>query len=136
MICLDTCGTAGDTICQDGGWGAYGSMCEFGTDCADCGPRLLLDPPPSPPSFPPPAPLSRVVPPGEEAAIAEEAQDDDIGLAIGLAFGGGLLVALLAVATCIWYRKRRMQLQTPTGSSTRAPQQVEVTVAQPDSQKV
>ena len=108
MICLDTCGTAGDTICQDGGWGAYGSMCEFGTDCADCGPRLLLDPPPSPPSFPPPAPLSRVVPPGEEAAIAEEAQDDDIGLAIGLAFGGGLLVALLAVATCIWYRKRRM----------------------------
>ena len=50
MICLDTCGTAGDTICQDGGWGAYGSMCEFGTDCADCGSRLRLDRPPGPPS--------------------------------------------------------------------------------------
>jgi hypothetical protein len=52
MICLDTCGTAGDTVCQDGGWKAFGSMCEFGTDCSDCGPRLLLDPPPSPPVFP------------------------------------------------------------------------------------
>ena len=50
MICLDTCGTAGDSICQDGGWGAYGSMCEFGTDCADCGSRLLHDRPPGPPS--------------------------------------------------------------------------------------
>jgi len=56
MICLDTCGTAGDAVCQDGGWGAYGSMCEFGADCADCGARLLIDPPPSPPRFPPPPP--------------------------------------------------------------------------------
>ena len=69
-----------------------------------------------------------MVPPGEEAAIAEEAQDDDIGLAIGLAFGGGLLVALLAVATCIWYRnrKRRMQQQQPSISTVATPQ-VEVT---------
>ena len=50
MICLDTCGTAGDDVCQDGGWGAYGSMCEFGTDCVDCGSRVLVDSPPSPPS--------------------------------------------------------------------------------------
>ena len=100
-------------------------MCEFGTDCTDCGSRLLLDPPPSPPSFQPPAPLSRV-PRGEEAAIAEAAQDDDLGLAIGLSFGGGLLVALLAVATCIWYRKRRMQQQQPSISTVATPQ-VEVT---------
>jgi len=60
--------------------------------------------------------------------------DSGPGLAIGLALGGCLLVAVLGAVSCIWYRKRRMQ--TPTGSSTRAPQQVEVTVAQPDSQKV
>ena len=57
--------------------------------------------------------------------------DSGPGLAIGLALGGCLLVAVLGAVACIWYRKRRMQ--TPTGSSTRAPQQVEVTVAQPDS---
>jgi hypothetical protein len=55
-VCMDTCGTAGDGVCQDGGWKAFGSMCEFGTDCSDCGSRLLLDPPPSPPVFPPPPP--------------------------------------------------------------------------------
>ena len=55
-ICLDTCRTAIDTVCQDGGWGAMGDWCEFGTDCSDCGSRLLLDPPPSPPVFPPPPP--------------------------------------------------------------------------------
>ena len=60
--------------------------------------------------------------------------DSGPGLAIGLALGGCLLVAVLGAVACIWYRKRRMQ--TPTGSSTREPQQVEVTVAQPDSQKV
>ena len=60
--------------------------------------------------------------------------DSGPGLAIGLAVGSCLLVAMLAAAVFVWHRKRRMQ--TPTGSSTRAPQQVEVTVAQPDSQKV
>ena len=68
MICLDTCGTAGDTVCQDGGWGAFGSMCEFGTDCSDCGSRLLLDPPPSPPVFPPPPPPTPQ-PPGATTEI-------------------------------------------------------------------
>jgi hypothetical protein len=63
MICLDTCGTAGDTVCQDGGWKAFGSMCEYGTDCSDCGSRLLLDPPPSPPVIPPPPPPTPQPPP-------------------------------------------------------------------------
>ena len=53
MVCMDTCATAGDGVCQDGGWQAFGSMCDFGTDCSDCGSRLLLDPPPSPPPLPP-----------------------------------------------------------------------------------
>ena len=44
---LNTCGTAGDGVCQDGGWKAVGSICEFGTDCIDCGSRLLLDAPPT-----------------------------------------------------------------------------------------
>ena len=60
MICMDTCGTAGDEICQDGGWRASGSMSDFGTDCSDCGSRLLLDPPPSPPPLPPGATIELV----------------------------------------------------------------------------
>ena len=135
MICLDTCGTAGDTVCQDGGWKAFGSMCAFGTDCSDCGSRLLLDPPPSPPVFPPPPPPPPLPDVGSKAASDPGAtQDAGPGLAIGLALGGCLLAAVLAAAVFVWHRKRRMQ--PPTGSSTRAPQQVEVTVAQPDSQKV
>ena len=91
--------------------------------------RLWLTPPPRP------ATQSAIVSstgsrvaPGEEAANAEAAQDDDLGLAIGLSFGGGLLLALLAVATCIWYRnrKRRMQQQQPSISTVATPQ-VEVT---------
>ena len=42
MVCMDSCSTAGDEVCQDGGWAAFGSMCEFGTDCSDCGSRLLF----------------------------------------------------------------------------------------------
>ena len=271
MICLDTCGTAGDGVCQDGGWGARGDWCAYGTDCRDCDARLLLDPPPSPPVYPPPPPPTPQ-PPGatteivsakevtlvlkaagtveeyeakaasvraslrrelhcflptctltvtaeagsviltvvaidtagaasqvESAAVALQAKPLDVmsnvlgiiieqvtaapsavpipvqvmrlapsppppsadvgvsspappplpdvgekgtsvsaatedagpGLAIGLALGGCLLVAMLAAAVFVWHRKRRTQ--TPTGSSTRAPQQVKVTVAQPDS---
>ena len=62
------------------------------------------------------------------------AGDAGPGLAIGLALGGCLLVAVLATAIFVWHRKHRMQ--PPPGSSTRGPRQVEVTVAQPESQKV
>eukprot|EP00964_Phaeocystis_antarctica_P084469 scaffold53204_cov56-Phaeocystis_antarctica.AAC.2 len=123
---MDTCGTAGDGVCQDGGWKAYGSMCEFGTDCSDCGSRLLLDPPPSPPVSPPP--------PGVGAGATsdpEATQDAGPGLAIGLALGGCVLVAVLAAAIFVWHRKRRMQLP-PSSASTTAPQQIEVTVTMPD----
>ena len=44
-------------------------MCEFGTDCTDCGPRLLLDPPPSPPVFPPPPP-PKPLPPAPSAPLS------------------------------------------------------------------
>ena len=68
MICLDTCGTAGDGVCQDGGWGARGDWCAYGTDCSDCDSRLLLDPPPSPPVYPPPPPPTPQ-PPGATTEI-------------------------------------------------------------------
>jgi len=59
------------------------------------------------------------------------AQDAGPGLAIGLALGGCLLVAMLAAAILVRHRKRRMQ-PPPSSASTAAPQQVEVTVTQPE----
>jgi len=66
MLCSDTCHDAYSGVCRDGGQqivdGVYQpTLCALGTDCADCGPRLLFPPPPrSPPSLPllmlPPSP--------------------------------------------------------------------------------
>ncbi len=38
-ICTDTCVYAFDDECDDGGPGSITDICEYGTDCADCGPR-------------------------------------------------------------------------------------------------
>jgi len=38
-VCTNTCSDAGDGWCDDGGPGSDFSICAFGTDCADCGPR-------------------------------------------------------------------------------------------------
>jgi len=55
--CTESCNWASDGMCDDGGSGSTHSICEFGTDCADCGVRDTLPPsPPAPP--PPPAPPS------------------------------------------------------------------------------
>ena len=63
MLCYDTCskhasgpGGAYDKngYCQDGGDGATGSSCAYGTDCTDCGPRFMLPPSQPPPESPPP----------------------------------------------------------------------------------
>lgn len=37
--CTNTCGSANDGECDDGGPGAQYAVCALGTDCADCGPR-------------------------------------------------------------------------------------------------
>ncbi|MBX3248350.1 MAG: hypothetical protein KF901_14315 [Myxococcales bacterium] len=37
--CTNTCTYAFDGDCDDGGPGADYSLCEYGTDCDDCGPR-------------------------------------------------------------------------------------------------
>ena len=65
-LCSNTCSDfvgemsssyASNGVCQDGGPGSTGSpTCYqgFGSDCADCGPRLAPPSPPSPPTPPPP----------------------------------------------------------------------------------
>ena len=37
--CTNTCGWASDNACDDGGGGASYSLCSYGSDCIDCGPR-------------------------------------------------------------------------------------------------
>ncbi len=37
--CTNTCSSANDGDCDDGGPGSDYDMCELGTDCGDCGPR-------------------------------------------------------------------------------------------------
>ena len=37
--CTNTCDTAYDSECDDGGPGSMYSICALGTDCAECGPR-------------------------------------------------------------------------------------------------
>ncbi len=46
-LCTNTCRWAADGECDDGGSGSDYSVCEFGTDCADCGPRDPQEPSPS-----------------------------------------------------------------------------------------
>ena len=50
--CNDTCASAGDGECQDGGPGTILWDCDFGTDCTDCGVRALEISPPTPPPSP------------------------------------------------------------------------------------
>ena len=104
MICLDTCGTAGDTVCQDGGWKAFGSMCAFGTDCSDCGSRLLLDPPPSPPVFPPPPPPTPQppppsLPPGATNEIVSAKEVTLVLKAVGTVEAGSVILTVVATDT-------------------------------------
>ena len=47
-ICNNECQNAYNGACDDGGPGAEFTFCTYGTDCADCGPRL---PPPPPRPF-------------------------------------------------------------------------------------
>ena len=52
MLCLNTCQCcANDGSCGDGGSGSVARMCDYGTDCNDCGPRPFPSPPPSPPAL-------------------------------------------------------------------------------------
>ena len=67
-ICSNTCLSANDELCQDGGDGAinngggFGNACALGTDCDDCGGEPGRCPPPSPPPVPP-SPSPEPLPP-------------------------------------------------------------------------
>ena len=118
---MDTCDTAGDGVCRDGGRAAFGWKCEFGTDCSDCGPRLVSEAPlwsvsERPPSDPPDA-------------------GPGFGLDDGLALGGCLLVAVLVAASYAWHRKRLMQKALGANAFATAPRQVEVILSQPETQQ-
>ncbi len=39
QLCDDTCPSANDGECDDGGEGSVFALCPLGTDCTDCGPR-------------------------------------------------------------------------------------------------
>ncbi len=39
-LCTNTCSTANDSECDDGGPNSLYSICDLGSDCADCGPRV------------------------------------------------------------------------------------------------
>eukprot|EP00966_Prymnesium_polylepis_P326724 7382627-Prymnesium_polylepis.1 len=45
--CTDACQYPQDGICDDGGLGSQYNACPLGSDCTDCGVRII--PPPSPP---------------------------------------------------------------------------------------
>ena len=89
--------------------------------------------PPYPPQ-PPPAPPQPPPLPQSPAPPSVAAQDAGPGLAIALALGGCMLVAVLAAAIFVWHCKRRMQ-PPPSSASTTAPQQIEVTVTMPESKE-
>ena len=40
-LCSETCRYSGDNECDDGGSGSDYSYCDLGTDCSDCGRRLI-----------------------------------------------------------------------------------------------
>jgi hypothetical protein len=42
--CTNSCSTSFDVWCDDGGPNSHFGNCEFGTDCADCGPRTIVPP--------------------------------------------------------------------------------------------
>lgn len=39
QVCDDSCPFANDGVCDDGGKDAMHDVCQYGTDCADCGER-------------------------------------------------------------------------------------------------
>ena len=87
LACLHSCSTANDGVCNDGGPGAPQDsfVCQLGSDCNDCGPRMVPVPPlpqpsplplppsppmaPLPPFRPPKLPLPPLPPPFESASL-------------------------------------------------------------------
>ena len=62
-VCSVSCMHFYDGDCDDGGPSAEYNLCDYGSDCADCGVRAFLPPPPIPPSLPPIFPTPPPSPP-------------------------------------------------------------------------
>ena len=107
-LCSNECRQAGtqtistlplqsDGVCDDGGPGAEAGLthdlCEYGTDCLDCGPRCSIMPPPLPP-FPPPPPTATC----QCDEMILEVVGDDAGAAAARAFLAPLLGSYSMVA--------------------------------------
>jgi len=82
-LCSDECGMdnawVGDGACDDGGEGSMFSVCDFGADCTDCGPRNPADCVPS-------------------CAEGAECGDDGCGGSCGSCTGGAMCMGSSCVA--------------------------------------
>ena len=87
--CTNTCSYAGDKDCDDGGPGSDYNLCDLGTDCADCGPRVNAPPPPPSPPSPPPLPSPSPSPPFDtsqclqQQVAAPKSELDDLARIVG-----------------------------------------------------
>ena len=107
QICTETCNFASDGLCDDGGPGAEYLFCSRGSDCTDCGFRVLKPPspppylpypppPPYPPAPPPPSPSPPPLtpsPPMSTGASAVEASGS-MGIIIGVLVGVVIVLVL------------------------------------------
>ncbi|RVU48848.1 hypothetical protein EA187_05310 [Lujinxingia sediminis] len=73
MVCTNTCASARDGECDDGGTGALFDGCAYGTDCADCGSRPAINEP-DPEPEPEPEPVC-----SDSCQYANDGECDDGG---------------------------------------------------------
>ncbi|TXD36327.1 hypothetical protein FRC96_09620 [Lujinxingia vulgaris] len=74
-VCTNACSSANDGQCDDGGTGALFESCAYGTDCADCGERPVIEEPdPDPDPEPDPEPICT-----DSCQYANDGECDDGG---------------------------------------------------------
>ena len=107
-LCDRTCprspGWASDGDCDDGGLGSEYSGCDLGTDCTDCGVRVIPSPSPPPPVPAPPAPALHCVPLGTSvqgmwsfsSSSASQATVSDYSVALVKATAAGTIASSIS----------------------------------------
>jgi len=80
--CSNTCEDASNAACDDGGPLSYSSICPYGTDCFDCGPRQPL-------RFPTSSELPGGAAPTRSIAAADVDGDGDLDVLLGN-YGDGI----------------------------------------------
>jgi len=109
MLCLNTCEESliSNGFCQDGGEGALGAGCQFGTDCDDCGPRPFASPP-----LPPSAstPSSELVLAATSQPVLADADSASIGqTALFVLLWSAILAAAVIILAFAFYRMSAKQ---------------------------